>query len=409
MRVVYLTQWFDPEPNVVKGPAFVRAIQAAGHEVTVVTGFPNYPGGRLYPGYRLRLIQHETVGGVSVVRLPLYPSHDRSTLRRSLSFLSFFVAVFAYLLLRGSRFDLAYVYHPPITVGLAAALAGMINRLPFVLDVQDLWPDTIVATGMTGAARLERPLEAACRLTYARASAIVTQSEGLRQALIERGVPPAKVEVIRNWADCELVELPRIERNGAPFTLVYGGNLGRAQQLDHVLGAAAILARRQPEVRIQLFGSGIDEQALRAKARHQKLTNLVFAGRVPQAEMMTAFARADALLLHLGDDPLFSITIPSKTQFYLAMGRPIVAGVNGEAAQLLRESGAACVVPSCDAAQLAAAIGELAGRRQEERERMGERGRDYYRRNLSFSTAVARTIALLEATYASVKAGRASR
>ena len=112
--------------------------------MTVVTGFPNYPYGRIYPGYRLRPIHHETVDGVRIVRLPLYPSHDRSTLRRSLNFLSFFFAAFIYLLLRRSKFDLAYVYHPPITVGLAASFA----RIPFVLDVQDLWPDTVVATKM---------------------------------------------------------------------------------------------------------------------------------------------------------------------------------------------------------------------------------------------------------------------
>src|SRR5690242_1321897 len=154
MRIAYVTQWFDPEPNIVKGIAFVRALEAAGHQVTVVTGLPNYPDGKIYPGYRLRLIQHETLGGVKVVRLPLYPSHDRSSLRRSMNFLSFFISAFLYLLFRRSRFDLAYVYHPPITVGLAAACAGV----PFVLDVQDLWPDTIAATGMRRASKLVRPL-----------------------------------------------------------------------------------------------------------------------------------------------------------------------------------------------------------------------------------------------------------
>jgi len=142
MRIAYVTQWFEPEPNIVKGVAFVRALEQAGHQVTVVTGFPNYPTGRIYAGYRLRPIQHETVGGVRVVRLALYPSHDRSSVRRSLNFLSFFVSALLYLRFRRARFDLAYVYHPPITVGLAAALAG----IPFVLDVQDLWPDTIAAT-----------------------------------------------------------------------------------------------------------------------------------------------------------------------------------------------------------------------------------------------------------------------
>ena len=136
--------------------------------------------------------------------MPLYPSHDRSTVRRSLTFLSFFFAAFIYLLLRRSKFDLAYVYHPPITVGLAASFA----RIPFVLDVQDLWPDTVVATKMRGASKLSGALGGCCRFVYSRAQAICTQSDGMKVALVERGVPPEKISVIRNWADAEFQEVP---------------------------------------------------------------------------------------------------------------------------------------------------------------------------------------------------------
>jgi glycosyltransferase involved in cell wall biosynthesis len=405
MRIVYLTQWFEPEPNIVKGIAFVRALQAAGHEVTVVTGFPNYPEGRIYPGYRLRPIQREVIDGVSVVRLPLYPSHDRSSLRRSLNFISFFLSLVAYLVLRRSRFDLAYVYHPPITVGLAAALAG----LPFVLDVQDLWPDTIAATGMKGAERFVGPLGACCRFVYRRASAIITQSPGMRQALIGRGVPKEKVSLIYNWADVEFRDIPAAPRSKKPFTLVYGGNLGRAQQLDCVLDAAAILQKQRRDIRISLYGSGVEEAALRAQTRKERLENVDFGGRVTQQEIIRAFAGADALLLPLRDDPLFAITIPSKTQFYLAMGRPIIAAIRGDAADLLQESGAAVVVPPADPTALARAIEDLAQLSRAERERMGRRGRDFYRRKLSFSQSMDRTVELLEGTYQAVRAGRISR
>ena len=109
MRIIYLTQWFEPEPNIVKGLTFVRGLEAAGHEVTVVTGLPNYPAGKLYPGYRFRLVQRETIDGVNIVRLPLYPSHDASSVRRSLNYLSFFLSAFLYCLFRGGRYDIAYV------------------------------------------------------------------------------------------------------------------------------------------------------------------------------------------------------------------------------------------------------------------------------------------------------------
>jgi len=367
MRIAYVTQWFDPEPNIVKGIAFVRALEAAGHQVTVVTGLPNYPDGKIYPGYRLRLIHYETLGGVKVVRLPLYPSHDRSSLRRSMNFLSFFISAFLYMLFRRSRFDLAYVYHPPITVGLAAACAGV----PFVLDVQDLWPDTIAATGMRRASKLVRPLGWCCSFVYRRSLAIVTQSEGIRSALMDRGVPAGKITVIRNWADANLPDVAKMAETGNTFTVVYGGNLGRAQQLEHLLEAAAILIAERPEIRIKLYGSGVEGASLREAAKARGLKNVHFAGRVPQSEAVHAFAAADALLLHLGDDPLFSITIPSKTQFYLAMGRPIIAAVNGEAGHMLRSSGASIVVPPADARALATAIAEMADIPRERREAMG--------------------------------------
>lgn len=401
MRIAYVTQWFEPEPNIVKGIAFVRALEAAGHDVTVITGLPNYPYGRIYPGYRLRLVQEETIHGVRVVRLPLYPSHDRSSLRRSLNFLSFFISAFVYLLLRRSRFDLAYVYHPPITVGLAAALTGP----PFILDVQDLWPDTIAATGMTGASRLVSPLGTCCHFVYTRASAIVAQSEGMKAALIERGVPESKVSVIRNWANAEFQIVPAKAPRKAPFTLVYGGNLGRAQQLGNLVGAAAMLERERPDIRIRLFGSGVDEAELRDHVEKQRLGNISFEGRVPADRIAQEFAGADGLLLHLGDDPLFAITIPSKTQYYLAMGRPIVAAVNGEAAQLLCASGAAIVVQPADPAALAAAIVKLADMPRAERERMGQAGLSFYGKHLSFSRGTGRTIALLEDTYKALAVG----
>jgi glycosyltransferase involved in cell wall biosynthesis len=397
MRILYLTQWFEPEPNIIKGIAFVRALEAAGHQVMVVTGLPNYPTGKIYPGYRLRLVQHETIEGVRVIRLPLYPSHDASSLRRSLNFLSFFVSALLYCMLRGGRYDMAYVYHPPITVGLAAAIGGGLRRLPFVLDIQDLWPDTLAATGMAGAGRLTRPIGALCRFVHARARSIIVQSEGMRRALVERGVPDAKLTVIRNWADAEFANRDAAEAtNPGRFTIVYGGNLGRAQALETVIDAAAIAVRHRPDLELILYGDGIDAAALHDRAAGNAAVR--FAGRVPPERIIGVFAAADALLLHLRDDPLFAITIPSKTQFYLAMGRPIVAGVAGEAADLLRRSGAALVAPPGDAAALARILVEIAGLPRDRRHAMGAAGRRFYAENLAFDRGMARTLGVIAGT-----------
>ncbi len=400
MRILYLTQWFEPEPGVIKGLKFVRALQAAGHEVTVVTGFPNYPAGRLYPGYRLRPIRRERVEGVSVVRLPLYPSHDSSSLRRSLNYLSFFLSALAYLLVRRRPFDLAYVYHPPITVGLAAAIAGLVRRLPFVLDVQDLWPDTLAATGMVGGRRLTGLVGGLCAFVHQRAAAIVTQSEGMRATLAARGARADKLITIHNWADAE----PRHVAQPTPlvpgrFVVVYGGNLGRAQGLGTVLEAAAQLQDQRQDVLIRLYGEGVEAASLRQQACALDLRNLEFHPRVGKDEIDDVFARADALLLHLADDPLFAITIPSKTQAYLATGRPIAAGIAGEAARLLVDSGAALVAPPGDAKALAKAITTLADTPADTRRRMGLKGRDYYQRNLAFRRGMHQTLRLLAGTH----------
>ena len=400
MRVLYLTQWFEPETHVIKGLKFVRALQAAGHEVTVVTGFPNYPSGRLHPGYKLKPIQRERIEGVDVIRLPLYPSHDNSSVRRSLNYLSFFVSALVYLLFRRERFDIAYVYHPPITVGLAAAVAGLVRRLPFILDVQDLWPDSLAATGMGGGRRLTPLIGRLCAFVYWRANAIVAQSEGIRTVLAGRRVPAEKLITIHNWAESE----PPGESQPAPlvphrFVVVYGGNLGRAQGLKTVLEAAARLQHLRPHILIRLYGDGVEAASLRAQARALDLNNLEIHPQIGKEEINAVFSRADALLVHLTDHPLFTITVPSKIQAYLASGRPIAAGIAGEAARLLMESEAALVAPPGDAAALATAIITLADTPAEARRRMGLKGRSYYLRHMAFQRGLHRTLGLLDGTF----------
>ncbi|HEU4962026.1 MAG TPA: glycosyltransferase family 4 protein [Sphingomonas sp.] len=382
-----------------KGPRFVRALEAAGHRVTVVTGFPNYPDGKLHPGYRMRPVLRETLDGARVVRLPLYPSHDASSLRRALNFVSFFVSALLYCLFRRQRFDIAYVYQPPVTVGLAAALAGLVRPLPYMLDIQDLWPDSVAATGMRGARALAWLLRPVCRFVHARAAAILVQSEGMRRTLIARGIAPDRIVTILNWADADSPPDPARNTARDIFTMVYGGNLGRAQALSTVVEAAAIVERQRRDIRLHLYGDGIDAARLAEQADELSVTILDFPGRVSRAEIARRSAAADALLLHLADDPLFAITIPTKTQAYLAYGRPIVAGIAGEAAGLLERSGAALVVPPQDASALAAAICRLADLPAAERAAMGRRGRQFYETHLAFDRAIARTLSAIAGTY----------
>ncbi len=395
MRVMYLTQWFEPEP-AVKGVAFVRGLMERGYQVEVVTGFPNYPSGTIYPGYRLRLFQKEILEGIVVNRLPLYPSHNTSTIARSLNYVSFFASALIYGLWASRRFDVVYVYHPPITVGAAAAWFGWLMGVPFVLDVQDLWPDSVIASRMKGTGPLAKALGSVCDFVYRRSAAILVQSRGIKAKLVERGVATGKLTTIYNWADEALTSpkgLCKAETLIPPrrFNIVYGGNIGRVQALEAVISAAQLAAESEPRILLTLIGSGTEAERLRRIMTKVGASNVRILPAVPKSHIADVFAAADVLVAHLADDPLFAITVPSKVQFYLAMGKPILLGVKGEAADLVVSAGAGVAVPPEDVPALAEAMVDLSRRPCEELRLMGERGRLFYKQRLSAAAAIEAT------------------
>jgi glycosyltransferase involved in cell wall biosynthesis len=287
--------------------------------------------------------------------------------------------------------DVAYVYHPPATVGLPALAFKYLRRIPFVYDVQDLWPDTLAATGMVNASLALRLLGRWCQLVYRAAGRIAVLSPGFQQRLSERGVPSNKVRVIYNWTHAIPSAVPDAalaDSLAGKFVVLFAGNLGAAQGLDAVLDAAKLTQERHPEVCFAFVGSGVEEPRLRQRAVAEGLANVVFLGRRPPEAMGGIYAWAAALLVHLRDDPLFDITIPSKTQTYLAIGKPILMGVRGDAADLVRAAGAGIVFAPGQAGALAQAVDELLAMSESARERMGVSGRAYYETHLSLAAGV---------------------
>lgn len=393
MRILIISQWFEPEPTF-KGLIFARRLQALGHEVEVVTGFPNYPGGNVYSGYRIRPWLREIMDGIPVLRVALYPSHDRSPKRRIANYLSFaFSASVGVCCVR--RPDVAYVYHPPATVGLPAMVLKALRGVPFVYDIQDLWPDTLRATGMVSHRGVLAMVGRFMGCVYRSAARIAVLSDGFAD-VIGKEVPPAKVEVIRNWANEDKIVLPPMnhEADNKRFTIVFAGAMGNAQALPTVLGAAHRLADR-PEIRFLLVGDGTDRDRLQQQARDENLNNVEFLPWRPMSEIGSVLAAADALLVHLKDDPLFRITIPSKTQTYLMAGRPILMGVEGDAARLIEEAGAGICFRSGDPNALADAARAMVGMDPRERARLGTRGARFYQENLAVDIGVKRFETLL--------------
>lgn len=387
MRILIISQWFDPEPTP-KGLAFACALKAAGHDVQVITGFPNYPGGRIYDGYRIKHLQREVLNGISVLRVPIYPSHGHSKMGRVLNYLSFGVSSLLAGLLVARRPDVIYVYHPPLTTPVSAAIISWFRRAPVVCDIQDLWPDTLRATGMIGNERVLQLVGLLAAWIYKRASKIVVLSPGFRQRLLSSGVPSTKVEVIHNWCDEAALKLPENDDReslglAGTFNVLFAGTMGRAQALGSVLAAADLVQKQNMSVRFVFVGGGMDVEELKATAATAGLTNVVFLPRMPMQDVGKVIKAADVLLVHLRDDPLFEITIPSKTQAYLFAGKPLLMAVKGDAARLVEDSGAGiCVSPEAPA-DLAAAVLRLASLSKEELKTMGNRGARYYNENLS--------------------------
>lgn len=394
VRVLLLTQWFDPEPTF-KGMVFARELVRQGFEVEVLTGFPNYPGGKIYPGYRMRWLQRETIDGVRITRVPLYPSHDRSAIQRVLNYVSFAASALFYGLFAVRRCDVMYAYHPPLTVGIAASLVRLFRRIPVVYDIQDMWPDTLRATGMVGNARALSLVDAVCKWVYRRVDHIVVLSPGFKRLLLERGVPADKVDVICNWADEASLSaptgtLPDTFPGPDRFRLVFAGNMGKAQALGAVLDAAALLQARGSRISFVFVGGGVEVNDLKRNVAERALRNVTFIPAVPMAEVGTLLEAADALLVHLRRDPLFTITIPSKTQAYMAVGKPLLMAVDGDAADLVLESGGGVVAASERAEAIAEAAQSLAALSPEARCAMGQRAQTYYREHLALHVGVAR-------------------
>ena len=396
MRILILSQWCEPEPTL-KGLLLARELATRGHDVEVLTGFPNYPGGIVYPGYHICPWRRERIDGIRVLRVALYPSHDKSVFRRALNYTSFAIsaALIGTALIRKS--DVVYVYHPPVTIAFAAMVISFFRRAPFVYDIQDLWPDTVAASGMMASPAAFHLLAKWCNFVYRRARHIVVPSPGFKQQLVRRGVPPAKIDVIYNWCaettlqpSAPAPELASSLGLSGYFNVMFAGTMGMAQALDSVLDAAALCRQTIPNVQFVFVGGGVERNRLEKKAGDLGLTNVRFLPRQPMSAMGAVLGLADALLVHLKDRPLFSITIPSKTQAYMVSGKPLLMAVRGDAAQLVTESSCGLVCEPENPRSIAETVAHFAGMSTEERRNMGEAGKKFYDEQLSLKAGVSK-------------------
>ena len=405
MKILYISQYFPPE---VAAPAnrvseLSRAWAAAGHDVTVLTGFPNHPTGKLHPAYVKRwrrLAMREEWHGVKVVRTFLIPLPNRRSWERVLNYVSFMLsAALAGPFLR--KPDVVIATSPQLLVGLAGRWTALVRRTPFVFEVRDLWPDAILQSGVGKEGSLfARVLEAISRYLYRRADLNVVVTSAFERVLrTDYGIDPSKLTVIENGVDIEPFEeaAPFVDRwdVGDRFVVSFMGTIGLAHGLQTVLDAAELLRETEPDVVFVIAGEGAELETLRRRAAESGASNVIFTGGLDRNEVFSFLGRADVALVLLKDVHVFRTVLPTKLLEAMAAGLPIVLGVKGQALEILEAAEAGIGITPESAAELAEAVVKLKAE-PELRARLGTSGRDFIKKNLTRAESARRYLVELE-------------
>ncbi len=397
MRILIVTQYFWPESFRINDLAL--GLRKRGHEVTVYTGKPNYPEGRFFPGYGFFGRAREDYHGVRVIRAPLIPRGSGGRFRLVLNFFSF--ALFGSLLapfLCDGTYDVILVYEPsPVTVGLPALVLKWVKRAPLLFWVQDLWPETLSATGVVSSGWILKAVGRLVRFIYRHCDLILVQSRAFNAPIEALGVAAETIRYYPNSAEAVYrpiaIEPQRPSgQEGLPggFRVAFAGNIGAAQDFETILSAADQL-RAEHGIHWDIIGDGRMQAWVDSEVRRRNLgDNVHLLGRHPVESMPRFFALADAMLVTLKRDPVFALTIPSKVQSYLACARPIIAALDGEGARVIGESGAGIAVRAGDAGALAEGVLRLYRMPRQEREAMGQRGRRYFEQHFECELLLSR-------------------
>ncbi len=372
MQIVFFSHYFPPEGNAPASRTYEHSLRwvKQGVDVTVITSAPNVPDGVVYDGYKNRLWpQRETVDGINVIRVWTYIAANAGGMKRILNYVSYLVSSVLVFLFFCKRPNLVVATSPQFFCGWAGACASWLKWCPFLLEIRDIWPESIIAVGAMKEGFLTRCLERMEKRLYRSATHIVTVGNGYKQAILKRTPNLQNISVITNGVDLEnFSPMPPDEdfRNrwnwNEKFVCAYVGTIGMAHGLEVVLDAAEKLKQRgRQDICFCLVGDGARRKALEEQTLHRKLdSHVVFTGRLPKSEMGTVLASSQALLIHLKPCDLFTSVIPSKMFETMAMERPIILGVAGEAREIVTASGSGINMDPGNADQLVEAVCRLA-------------------------------------------------
>ncbi len=389
MKILIVSQYFWPENFRVND--LCQELVKRGHSVTVLTGIPNYPEGKIFADFKTNPHAFSSYEGAKVVRVPLLP-RGAGALRLLLNYLSFLVSacIVGPWRLLGQFYDIIFVFEPsPVTVGIPAVLLGRLKHSPVVFWALDLWPDTLAAVGMVRSPMLLAAIGSIVEFIYNRCSLVLGQSKGFLENIAKYCVDSKKIRYFPSWAEDVFSQdgfketAPEIPLLKGAFNILFAGNIGEAQDFSAVLDAAESL-KNNSSIRWLVVGDGRMSGWLHTEIVRRDLQQcFLLLGRFPVERMPSFYAHADVLLVSLKRDPVFSLTIPGKVQSYLLSGKPLLGMLDGEGANVIRDAKAGLVCPAGDSTGLARSVLQFAAMSKEKRLELGNNGRTFAKKEFS--------------------------
>lgn len=383
MTILIVSQYFFPEEFKIND--LVRDLVVRGLQVTVLTGKPNYPKGEYFEGYQYEGVQKEDFYGAEVIRVPLRKRGSGGAVNLFRNYISYVTNAKKYLRKNKMVFDAILCYEiSPITQAYPALFCKKKYGGKVLLWVQDLWPESVTAAGGVNNKLLLGFLDRLVKKIYAKSDVLMVQSNGFTESILSKGNFASKIAYIPNWAEDLYLEKKMVNVDAVRammpegFRVMFAGNVGAAQDVDSIIKAAAE-TRDIPDIKWVIVGDGRARVEVEEESRKLGLTNtVIFLGRHPMETMPTFFSFADAMVVSLKDEYIFSLTIPAKTQSYMASGKPILSMLNGEGNKTIKEAACGLIAPSGDYKTLAHNVKTLYQTSKEELAQMGQRGLDYY-------------------------------
>lgn len=400
MRILVVSQYFWPENFRIND--LVREWAQRGHQVTVLTGVPNYPIGKVFDAYRKKPSAFKNFEGANVIRIPVI-TRGTGSLRLILNYLSFVLSgvLCGSWRLRGIECDVIFVFEPsPVTVGLPAVLLSKVKRAPVVFWALDLWPDTLAAIGVVRSPRVLGWVGCMVRFIYNRCTLVLGQSRAFLDNIAFYCDDKSKIRYFPSWAeevfiDDSVKSALEVPEQADTFTVLFAGNIGEAQDMPAVLDAVERL-RENDLIRWVIVGDGRKSEWLHSEVIRRGLQDKVLLpGRFPVERMPSFFAHADALLVSLKRDPVFSMTIPGKVQSYLMAGIPLLGMLDGEGAAVIRDANAGLTCEASDSSGLSQAVLSMAAMTRKERKQLGLNGRKFAQKEFGRSQLMDRLEDLL--------------